>query len=189
MFGLAGFVLPSEEVRSFGTWFFQRKCELLDFEIKRAGTHPARWEKKGASLYTATNVAQYPELRRFTNRLFNRVNASGGFVFYVGITKRTAPVRPVHAAHAILPRSTRSRESRHEAKGKEFFSSLLVLFSIRFADVSSKFPHAWLLDTLIHGDLKCHLTSFCGIVENHWCVIRKFVKIQDLTAVVPNRQV
>ena len=91
VFGLAGFVLPSEEVRSFGTWFFQRKCELLDFEIKRAGTHPARWEKKGASLYTATNVTRYPELRRFTNRLFNRIHAGGGFVFYVGIAKRMAP--------------------------------------------------------------------------------------------------
>lgn len=31
-FGLAGFVLPIEEVRGFGTWFFQRKCELLAFE-------------------------------------------------------------------------------------------------------------------------------------------------------------
>ena len=50
MFGLAGFVLPSEEVRSFGAWSFQRKCELLDFEIKRAETHPARWEIKEASL-------------------------------------------------------------------------------------------------------------------------------------------
>ena len=29
VFGLAGFVLPSEQVRGFGTWFFQRKCELL----------------------------------------------------------------------------------------------------------------------------------------------------------------
>ena len=37
VFGLAGFVLPSEEVRGFGTWFFQRKCELLGFEIERLG--------------------------------------------------------------------------------------------------------------------------------------------------------
>ena len=25
VFGFAGFVLPAEEVRGFGTWFFQRK--------------------------------------------------------------------------------------------------------------------------------------------------------------------
>ena len=78
VFGLAGFVLSSEVVRGFGTWFFQRKCELLEFEIKRSGKHPALWEKKGASLYTATNVTRYAELRKFTNRLFNKIEALGG---------------------------------------------------------------------------------------------------------------
>ena len=90
VFGLAGFVLPSEKVRGFGTWIFQRKCELFGFEINRSGQHPALWEKKGASLYTVTNVTRYAELRKFTNRLFNKIAALGGFVFYVGI-KKTAP--------------------------------------------------------------------------------------------------
>ena len=27
VFGFAGFLMPEEEVRAFGTWFFQRKCE------------------------------------------------------------------------------------------------------------------------------------------------------------------
>ena len=91
VFGLAGFVLPAAEVRGFGTWFFQRKCELLDFEIKRSGEHPALWEKKGASLYTARNVTRYRELRKFTNRLFNKIETLGGFVFHVGIRKSAAP--------------------------------------------------------------------------------------------------
>lgn len=91
VFGLAGFVLPSQEERGFGTWFFQRKCELLAFEIERSGRHPALWEKKGASLYTVTNVVRYAELRRLTNRLFNKIEALGGFVFYVGIGKTAAP--------------------------------------------------------------------------------------------------
>lgn len=80
VFGLAGFVLPAQAVRGFGTWFFQRKCELLAFEIERSGDHPALWEKKGSSLYTVTNVTRYPELRRFTNRLFNKIERLGGFV-------------------------------------------------------------------------------------------------------------
>ena len=91
VFGLAGFVLPADEVRGFGTWFYQRKCELLDFEIMRSGKHPALWEKKGASLYTATNVSRYPGLRRSTNRLLNKIEDLGGFVFYVGIRKTWAP--------------------------------------------------------------------------------------------------
>lgn len=84
VFGLAGMVLPIEEVRGFGTWFFQRKCELLDFEIKRSGEHPATWEKKGSSLYTVQNVEKYAELRKFTFRLLNKIQNLGGFVFYVG---------------------------------------------------------------------------------------------------------
>ena len=91
VFGLAGFVLPSAQVRGFGTWFFQRKCELLAFDIKRSGQHPALWEKKGASLYTVTNVTRYAELRKFTNRFFNKIETLGGFVFYVGIKKTAVP--------------------------------------------------------------------------------------------------
>jgi hypothetical protein len=87
VFGLAGFVITASEVRNFGTWFFKRKCELLDFEIKRSGSHPALWEKKGASLYTVANVTKYAELRQFTNRLLNKIESLGGFVFYVGIKK------------------------------------------------------------------------------------------------------
>ena len=91
VFGLAGFVLPLDEVRGFATWFFQRKCHLLAYEINQSGKHPALWEKKGSSLYTARNVSTYPELRKFTNRLFNKIAALDGFVFYVG-TEKTAPV-------------------------------------------------------------------------------------------------
>ena len=93
VFGLAGFVLPSEYLRGFGTWFFQRKCELLAFEIERSGEHPALWEKKGASLYTVTNVTRYSQLRILTNRLFNKIASLGGFVFYVGLKKTARPAQ------------------------------------------------------------------------------------------------
>ena len=53
VFGLAGFVMPSEHLPGFGTWFFQCKCDLLAFEIERSGQNPALWEKKGGRLYTA----------------------------------------------------------------------------------------------------------------------------------------
>ena len=91
VFGLAGFVLPSDKVRGFGTWFYQQKCALLDFEIKRSDEHPALWEKKGSSLYTAANVIKYRQLRVTTNRLFNQIEKLGGFVLYVGIKKTASP--------------------------------------------------------------------------------------------------
>lgn len=99
VFGLAGIVLPLQEVRGFGTWFYQRKCELLDWEIKRAGDHPATWEKKGSALFTVQNVTNYPELRKFTFRLLNKIKSSGGFVFYVGGTKTSTP--ETHDANQI----------------------------------------------------------------------------------------
>ena len=43
VFGLAGFVMPSEHLHGFGTWFFQRKRDLLAFEIRssaQANTRP-----------------------------------------------------------------------------------------------------------------------------------------------------
>ena len=49
------------------------------------------WEKKGSSLFTVTNVTRYPELRKLTNRLFNKIEKLGGFLFYVGVKKTAAP--------------------------------------------------------------------------------------------------
>ena len=90
VFGLAGFVLPSHQVRGFATWFYKRKCELLAPDIKRSAKIPAVWEKKGSRLYTVPNVKKYPSLRAFTNRLFNQITDLDGFVFYVGIRKTFA---------------------------------------------------------------------------------------------------
>ena len=99
VFGLGGFIMPAEQVRGFGTWFFQRKCELLDFEIQRSGEHPAVWEKKGSSLYTVTNVTRYAELRQTTFRMLNRIYRLGGRIFYYGIRKTADPA--THDANAM----------------------------------------------------------------------------------------
>lgn len=87
IFGLAGLILPVDDVRSFATWFFKLKCNLLKFEIDRDGKHPAKWEKKGSALYTTKNALKYKELRNATNRILNRINRHGGHIFYVGTKK------------------------------------------------------------------------------------------------------
>jgi len=104
VFGLAGLILPANEVRSFSTWFYQRKCQLLDFEIKRDGRHPATWEKKGSALYTIKNIGKYRELRAFTNRSLNRINDCGGRVIYVGLHKQadTKDHKPLRLYLAVL---------------------------------------------------------------------------------------
>lgn len=99
VFGLAGFVLPLSEIRSFGTWFYQRKCDLLNFEIERSGKHPALWEKKGSTLFTVRNIEKYPGLRLTTNRLINKIKERGGFLFYVGLQKNKPPEE--HTPNAV----------------------------------------------------------------------------------------
>jgi hypothetical protein len=46
VFGLGGFVLPVGHVRSFASYFYRLKCNLLAFEIERAGTPAYLWEKR-----------------------------------------------------------------------------------------------------------------------------------------------
>jgi len=87
VFGFGGIIIPADQVRSFSSWFFKLKCNLLDFEISRANTPAHSWEKKGAALYTTTNVLKYRELRRATFRLFNQIERCGGHIFYVGVEK------------------------------------------------------------------------------------------------------
>ena len=72
-FGLAGIVLPANKAREFSTFFYQLKSRLLAFEIENSGVHPAKWEKKGAQLYTTKNVLKYRELRQATNRFINKL--------------------------------------------------------------------------------------------------------------------
>jgi hypothetical protein len=84
-------VLPAERIRPFASYFYRLKCNLLAFEIERAGVPAYQWEKKGAALYTSGNVMKYAELRHATLRLLSRVQKEGGMVFYVGIEKTHAP--------------------------------------------------------------------------------------------------
>jgi len=87
VFGLGGVVLPFTQVRPFAMWFYKLKINLLKYEIDQSGIHPAKWEKKGASLFTTQNVLKYRELRTATNRILNQIESLGGFVFYVGLEK------------------------------------------------------------------------------------------------------
>ena len=129
VFGLAGFILPSKRVRNFGTWFFQRKLELLSYEINDSEKHPANWEKKGSSLYTVKNVNKYEDLRHFTNRLFNKVKELDGFIFYVGRRKHKPPDthKPNLLYEAILAEAIRRIDQYCELNCKPSEDFILIL--------------------------------------------------------------
>jgi hypothetical protein len=100
VFGFAGIVLPVKEVRNFSMYFYKLKCQLLSWEIKNTTQTPAyQWEKKGAALYTVKNLEKYPALRQATYRLFNKIKACGGFLFYSGIEKE--PPSEAHAPEGL----------------------------------------------------------------------------------------
>lgn len=117
VFGFAGFLMPVAEVRAFGTRFFQRKHEVLAFEIRRSGKHPAVWEKKGASLYRAANLSRYRGLRKLTGRLLTRIERAGGHVFYAGIRKTSSP--ETHDANALYSALLRESIGRIDAFCRE----------------------------------------------------------------------
>lgn len=123
VFGLAGYVLPAERVRWFATWFFKRKCELLEFEIRRSKKQAALWEKKGSSLYTVQNVEKYRELRHFTYRMLRQLHRLGGFVFHVGMEKDAAPSQhnPKGLYAAVFGEAIKRLDDFCEASGSASF--------------------------------------------------------------------
>ena len=91
VFGFAGFIMPANAVRGFGTWVFKRKGELFARPIARSLKHPATWERKGSELFRAASVRNNRNVRNLPGRLFREVRRGGGRVFYVGIQKTASP--------------------------------------------------------------------------------------------------
>ncbi|HKS14725.1 MAG TPA: hypothetical protein VJS90_16975 [Pseudomonas sp.] len=72
VFGLAGMLIPADQVREFAIYFFKLKCQLLAWDLINDNPRnlPAyQWEKKGSTLYTTRNVTRYRVLRQSTFRL------------------------------------------------------------------------------------------------------------------------
>lgn len=93
VFGLAGLLLPADQVREFAIYFYKLKCYLLAWELENNNPDnqpPYRWEKKGAALYTARNIEKYRNLRRSTQRLLRHLSTIGGHLVYVGMAKPEA---------------------------------------------------------------------------------------------------
>ena len=122
VFGLGGIVLPFHSVREFSTYFYQLKNGLLKFEIERDGVHPAKWEKKGSSLYTLQNVTKYRELRKATFRYLNKLRSLQGYIIYVGIEKRRTEDRhnSKNLYHTVLRETIKRLDEQCSAANDQF---------------------------------------------------------------------
>lgn len=97
IFGYAGYILPAANVRQLGGFFEFTKENLLSWEIKKAGVHPRRWEKKGASLLTTKNIELYgTEITPALNRIYYQMQKQGGHLFFYGQEKPLGPVSETH---------------------------------------------------------------------------------------------
>jgi hypothetical protein len=80
-FGYAGFVIPADRARQFGSIFVQEKRALFATELA-AATNPGQWERKGADIFRPQTHALYPQQIRVFKGLVRRVTALGGNLFY-----------------------------------------------------------------------------------------------------------
>jgi hypothetical protein len=91
VFGLAGFVIPHNQVRHFATFFFKLKANMLAADIKRSAQHPATWEKKGSEFITTRNIQKYAHIREGLSRLLNELQKCHGNIVYYGREKFQDP--------------------------------------------------------------------------------------------------
>ena len=128
VFGLAGFIMPVEKIRNFGTWVFQQKCSMFQSDFDRLGIHPANWEKKGANIYTASHMKKYKEFRHFTYRLFNQIHKMEGHVFYVGTEKPSGKtIDPKKLYANILKEAIKRLDEFCKYEGKDSRKFFLML--------------------------------------------------------------
>lgn len=121
-FGYAGFVIPENAARSFGSQFAFQKRTLFATEIASA-PQPDQWEKKGSELFRPTTPKEFPQYIRVFGGLLKTLRSLGGAVFYyvdekpLGTPKETkfnAEQRESDAMREVLNRIGRFADSQQE---------------------------------------------------------------------------
>ena len=126
VFGLAGYVMPHDQVRHFATFFFQLKSQMLASELSKVQEHPATWEKKGNELISTRNISKYPHVREGLIRLLNEIYRCGGKLFFYGREKYQTPEqsKPAGLYTTVMSHSIRNIDE-HCCKRKSEFMMIL----------------------------------------------------------------
>lgn len=80
-FGYAGFVIPAEKARQFGSIFVQEKRALFATDLIGV-ENPGTWERKGADIFRPLTHESYPQQLRVFNGLVRRAVDLGASLFY-----------------------------------------------------------------------------------------------------------
>ena len=81
----------ADEVRGFGTWFYQRKCELLDFEIGRSEKHPALLGEEGVQPLHSDQREPLSRVTQVHQPVFKQDQGTRRLRTSCGNTKRRTP--------------------------------------------------------------------------------------------------
>lgn len=109
VFGYAGFVLPEDAVRDFGSIFTNEKRTLFARELEGID-NPGRWERKGSDIFTPDAWSAYrPQIRVFRG-LVRKLSELGGRIFYYADEKERGTDRQVR-----ITREQRERNALTES--------------------------------------------------------------------------
>lgn len=87
VFGLAGYLMPQDRIRSFATCFLKIKEKYLSQDPTRGGKPYHEWEKKGTNFFTEKSITKYPAIKQCGFRTLNEISQRGGHIFYQGREK------------------------------------------------------------------------------------------------------
>lgn len=115
-FGYAGFIIPAQHARTFGSRFTREKRIRFSKELS-AAENPGRWEAKGSALFRPNTPTDRPEnLRIFDSLIRENSNLSGHLFYYadekpLGTPKQTSLNEVVRERDAM--QETLNRIARH----------------------------------------------------------------------------
>ncbi|TDQ01918.1 MULTISPECIES: DUF3800 domain-containing protein [unclassified Leifsonia] len=115
-FGYAGFILPDDQARPFGSVFNQNKRSLFAQDMENA-PHAGRWEKKGASVFRRDTAERFPQYLRVFDWLVKEIRRLDGALFYyadekpLGTPKQTG--LDVSGRETAAMREALNRIARH----------------------------------------------------------------------------
>lgn len=122
VFGYAGFVLPSENIRDMGAIFKRERNTLFRSLIEKSST-PHQWERKGNEFFSTGSIERFPSHVRVFRSLVTQLHRLGGFIFYYGDEKAIGTVKETGcdsketAARAL--KETINRLCRHADSANE----------------------------------------------------------------------
>lgn len=157
-FGYAGFIIPANKARVFGSAFTAEKKTRFAKELSNT-ENPGRWEAKGAELFRPPTPEERPENLRIFGYLVERMSEFGGSLFYyanekpIGTPKQTRLDPEIRERDAM--QETLNRIARHAYHQNQEVMVLIdsINEKTRITRIADMYAHIFSRSS-IHPDMK-----------------------------------